>query len=113
MKGVSSASDIPVEVNYGEIDWGEMDGDHNKFARVIRTNADFLSTFEIDLLEGEYFTEERDTLNYGYVVVNHSLVDYMGWEDPVGREMYIWGHDRIILGVVEDINFFPFNLPGI
>lgn len=110
VEGVSSASDVPTKVNFGEIDWGERDGEHNKFARVIRTNADFLTTFEIDLLEGAYFTVERDTLNYSYVVVNRSLIDYMGWEDPVGREMYLWGHDRIILGVVEDISFFPFNM---
>ena len=32
--------------------------------------------------------------------------------DPVGREMYLWGHDRYILGIVEDIQFFPFNLPA-
>ncbi len=110
VQGVSSASDIPVMVNFGEIDWGERDGEHNKFARVIRTSSDFLSTFEIDLLEGDYYSDERDTLNYDYVVVNRSLVDYMEWEDPVGREMYIWGHERIILGVTEDINFFPFEL---
>ena len=110
VKGVSSASDIPVQVDRGEIDWGERDGEHNKFARVIRTNADFLSTFEIDLLEGEYFTTDRDSLNFDYVVVNRSLVDYMGWEDPLGKEMYLWGNDCIILGIVDDINFFPFNL---
>lgn len=110
VKGVSSASDIPVYVNYGEIDWGERNGDHNKFARVIRTNADFLSTFDIDLLQGEYFTTERDTLNFEYVVVNQGLIDYIGWEDPLGREMYLWGGDRIILGIVEDIKFFPFNM---
>ena len=112
VKGVSSASDIPVQIDRGEIDWGERDGEHNKFARVIRTNADFLTTFEIDLLRGEYFTTERDSLNYDYVVVNRGLVDYMGWEDPLGREMYLWGGDRIILGIVEDINFFPLNLSG-
>jgi ABC-type antimicrobial peptide transport system permease subunit len=112
VKGVSSASDIPVNVNYGEIDWGERDGEHNKFARVIRTNADFHTTFDIDLLEGEYFTTERDSLNYDYVVVNRGLVDYMGWEDPLGSEMYLWGSDRIILGIVEDINFFFLNLPA-
>lgn len=110
VSGVSSASDVPVHVNYGEVDWGERDGDHNKFARVIRTNADFHTTFDIDLLEGDYYTEKRDTLNYQYVVVNRSLVDLMGWEDPVGMEMYIWGHERIILGVTENINFFPYNL---
>ena len=110
VNGVTSASDIPVQVDYGEIDWGELDGERNKFARVIRTNADFLSTFEITLQQGEYFTTERDTLNYDYVVVNRGLVDYMGWEDPVGREMYIWGSERIVLGVAEDIKFFPVNL---
>jgi len=110
VSGVTSASDIPVQVNYGEIDWGELDGEHNKFARVIRTNADFLKTFEIDLLQGEYFTTERDTLNYDYVVVNRSLVDYMGWEDPVGHPMNIWGSERTVLGVVEDIKFFPVNV---
>jgi putative ABC transport system permease protein len=107
---VCSASDIPVNVNYGEIDWGELEGERNKFARVIRTSPDFLSAFEIDLLQGEYFSHDRDTLNYDYVVVNRSLVDYMGWEDPVGKEMYMWDHNRIILGVVEDINFFPLKL---
>jgi len=112
VKGVSSASDIPVNVNFGEIDWGERDGEHNKFARVIRTNADYHTTFDIDLLEGEYFTTERDSLNYDYVVVNRGLVEYMGWEDPLGREMYLWGGDRIILGIVEDINFFFLNLPA-
>lgn len=110
VNGVTSASDIPVQVDYGEIDWGELDGERNKFARVIRTNADFLSTFEIALQQGEYYTTERDTLNYDYVVVNRSLVDYMGWEEPVGREMYIFGSERIILGVVEDIKFFPLNI---
>jgi putative ABC transport system permease protein len=110
VKGVTSASDIPVEVNYGDIDWGERDGDHNKFARIIRTNADFLSTFEINLIEGEYFSEQRDTLNYGYVVVSLALIELMDWEDPIGRKMYLWGGDRIILGVTEDINFFPFHL---
>lgn len=110
VNGVTSASDIPVQVDFGEIDWGDIDGDRNKFARVIRTNADFLSTFEIDLQQGEYFTTERDTLNYEYVVVNRGLVDYMGWEDPVGREMYIWGSERVVLGVVEEIKFFPVKL---
>ena len=110
VKGVSSASDIPVQVNFGEIDWGERDGEHNKLARVIHTSPDFLSTFEIELLEGDFYSEERDTLNYSYVVVNRSLVDYMGWEDPVGREMYMWGNDRIILGVTENISFYPLQI---
>ena len=109
VKGVTTASDIPVEVNYGDIDWGERDGEHNKFARVIRTGPDFLSTFEIHLQEGEYFTEDRGDLNYSYVVVSRGLVNYLGWDDPVGRDLYLWDDERTILGVVDDIQFYPFT----
>lgn len=113
VKGVSTASDIPVMVNFGEIEWGEREGEHNTLARVIRTGTDFLSTFDIDLLEGEFYSEERDTLNYEYVVVNQGLIDMLGWEDPVGKEFYMWDHERILLGVTEDIIFHPFNLKAI
>ena len=112
VQAVTSASEMPVQINRGEIDWGERDGEHNKFSRVIRTSPDFLATFDIPLLEGEYFSEDRDTLNNKYVVVNRGLVDYLGWEDPVGRNLYFMGDDYIILGVTEDIRFFPFNLGG-
>ena len=108
--GVTSGSDVPVKIDRGEIDWGEREGEHNKIARMLWTDTDFLSTFEIGLLEGEYFSEERDSLNYEYVVVNQDLVELMGWEDPVGRSFFLMDRDFQILGVTENINFFPFNL---
>jgi len=108
--GVTSGSDIPVKIDRGEIDWGEREGEHNKIARMLWTDTDFLSTFEIELLEGEYFSQERDSLNYEYVVVNQDLVELMGWEEPVGRSFFLWDRDFQILGVTENINFFPFNL---
>ena len=110
VEGVSSGSSVPVMLNNGEIEWGEREGEHNKIAVKLWTDPDFLSTLEIDLLQGEYFTEERDSLNYEYVVVNQSLVDLMGWEDPVGRLFYLWDREFYILGVTENINFFPFNM---
>ena len=110
VEGVSSGSSVPVMLNNGEIEWGEREGEHNKIAVKLWTDPDFLSTFEIELLQGEYFSEERDSLNYEYVVVNQSLVDLMGWEDPVGRLFYLWDREFHILGVTENINFFPFNM---
>jgi putative ABC transport system permease protein len=110
VEGVASGSDIPVIVNRGEIDWGEREGEHNKIARILWTDPGFLSTFEIELLKGEYFSYDRDSLNDEYVVVNQSLVELMGWEDPVGMTFYMWGEDLHVLGVIENINFFPFNL---
>ncbi|MCK5134539.1 MAG: ABC transporter permease [Bacteroidales bacterium] len=110
VEGVTSGSEVPVKLDFGEIVWGEREGEHNKIARILVTDTDFLSTFEIGLLEGEYFSEERDSLNYEYVVVNQGLVDMMGWEDPVGRSFFLWDRDLRILGVTENFNFFPFSL---
>jgi putative ABC transport system permease protein len=110
VEGVTTGSSIPVMINHGEIDWGEREGDHNRIAVILWTDADFLSTFEINLLKGAYFREGSDSLNHQCVVVNQSLVELMGWEDPVGRDFYLWGRDFQVLGVTENINFFPFNL---
>lgn len=110
VEGVSSASAVPVWIDHGELEWGEREGDHNKIAVILWSDPDFTSTFQIDIREGSYFTRERDSLNYEYVVVNQSLVDVLGWEDPVGRTFYMWGEDLQVLGVVENFDFFPFNL---
>lgn len=110
VRGVTTASSIPVMINSGEVDWGKREGDHNKLAVVVRTDADFLSTFEISMKEGDFFKKDQDTLNQEYVVVNQNLVDLMGWEDPVGEDFYIGGNDLTVLGVSENIDFFPFNI---
>jgi putative ABC transport system permease protein len=110
VQGVTSGSEIPVMIQSGELDWGEREGDHNQLAVVLWTDADFLSTFEIGLEQGEYFSEERDSLNKEYVVVNQSLADLMGWEEPVGSSFFMWGEDLTVLGVTENFDFFPFNL---
>ncbi len=107
---VASGSEIPVLVNRGDIDWGEREGAHNQLARILTTDPGFLAAFEIELLEGEYFSYERDSLNHEYVVVNQSLVELMEWDDPVGMDFYMWGRDLKVLGVTGDINFFPFNM---
>jgi ABC-type antimicrobial peptide transport system permease subunit len=108
--GVSSGSEVPVMVQTGEFDWGEREGEHNRLAAVLRTDAGFASTFEIGMTQGEYFNKERDSLNHQYAVINQKLADMMGWEEAVGRKFYFLGEDLTILGVTENINFFPFNM---
>ncbi|MGW8314659.1 MAG: ABC transporter permease [Bacteroidales bacterium] len=110
VQGVASASEVPVMVQSGEIDWGERQGDHNKLAVLLRTDAGFTSTFQIAMNKGTYFSEDMDSLNRNYVVINQRLAEMMGWEEPVGHPFYLWGEDLTVLGVMENIDFFPFNI---
>lgn len=110
VNGVTTASDVPVFLNTGELEWGEEEGERNKIAVILRADADFLSTFEIEMVEGRFFYPGGDSLNSKYVVVNQSLIELMGWEDPIGRTFYLLEDHYTILGVTENIDFFPFNL---
>jgi ABC-type antimicrobial peptide transport system permease subunit len=110
VRGVTSGSEIPVMINRGEVDWGRRESEKNALACLIRTDADFVSAFEISMEEGSYFLPGQDSLNREYVVVNQNLVDLMEWDDPVGRTFYLMDNDYTILGVTDNIDFFPFNL---
>jgi len=110
VRGVTSGSEIPVMINRGEVDWGKREGEKNTLACMIWTDEDFISTFEISMEEGTFFIPDADSLNRNYVVVNQNLVDLMEWDDPVGRTFYLMGDDLTVLGVTDNIDFFPFNL---
>ncbi len=113
VENVTSASEIPTFINFGDIDWGERNEEHNKIARILWTDEDFIKTFDIEMKEGHYFLPGKDSLNFHYVVVNQALVDLMGWKEPVGRNFWMWGKDYQILGVTGNFDFFPFNLKAI
>ncbi len=110
VRGVASGSEVPVMIQSGEFDWGERTGEHNKLAVVLWTDAGFVNTFQIGMNQGNFFSRGQDSLNQKYVVINQSLADLMGWDEPVGRTFYLWGEDLTVLGVTDNINFFPFNL---
>jgi putative ABC transport system permease protein len=110
---VSAGSEIPVMIQWGEIDWGEREGEHNRIARILSVDPDFLETFEVGMQEGTFFTPGRDSLNQQYVVVNRALVDLMGWKDPIGMPFTMWDRDLTVLGVTDNFNFFPFNLKAL
>lgn len=110
VQGVTTASDVPVMLNSGTIGWGERDNDNNAIAVVLETDAYFLETMEIDLLEGRYFSPGNDSLNAEYVVVNQSVVDLLEMDDPVGTDFWLYENQFTILGVTDNIDFFPFNM---
>lgn len=107
---VCTASEMPVMITHGEINWGDEEGEHNKFSRILWANHDFLSTFDIEMSRGEFFREEYGENNHQKVVVNEALLELMHWDDPIGRVFHLWDRQLEIIGVTKDFNFFPFKL---
>lgn len=109
---VTSSSDIPVFVNYGEIAWGDAERKKNIVARTLYCGYDFTEAFDIPMYAGRFYSPEFASDTTDGIVVNEEVVRIMGWDNPVGKEFYFLDKFYHIIGVIQDINFFPFNLGG-
>lgn len=77
----------------------------------MNVGVDYFTTMEIDFLLGGTFQTERHTDTSQTVVVNRALVDYYGWENPIGQVLE-WGlresghstYTGTVVGVVDNFN---------
>jgi ABC-type antimicrobial peptide transport system permease subunit len=112
---VTTASDIPDNINYGEIEWGstqEMVHENQAIARIIRVGYDFDKTFGLYMEEGRFFSRDHATDAGKGIVINRETANILGYEDPVDKPFYLFGDEYTIIGMVEDFQFFPLNLGG-
>lgn len=91
--------------------------------RFIRTDENYLQTMKIDLIEGDGFIYNADTLPQ--FIINKSCKDVLGLDELIGRTATnIWGRSGRIVGVMDDFNFaslhesveplvIEYNAPGV
>jgi len=111
---VTMASEIPDNINYGEIEWGhkEMVKENQTIARILRVGYDFEKTFGLELEDGRFFSREHASDTSRGVIINREIANIMEYDDPVGKPFYLYGDEYTIIGVVEEFQFFPLNLGG-
>ncbi len=87
--------------------WPGMPEDFDYFdVYVSYVDEDFLDVYGIDVKDGRNFSKEFPSDAQSAFLFNESLVDTLGWEQPLGREFEIWWGDvGQIVGVVRNFNF--------
>ena len=86
--------------------------EHNFYRFLV--NYDFLETLGIELLKGRDFDENRPSDKKYAVIVNEKFVEYMGWENPLGKRLTRGlpdepGFKGIVVGVVKNFNFYSLH----
>lgn len=106
IQNVSIAQDVPGDRlgAYGlniENDSGELEV---QMMIVMRVGPDYTDTLGMRVLEGRSLSAENMTDSDESIVVNQALVQSMGWEQAIGKEIrgFVSG---TVVGVVEDFNF--------
>lgn len=81
---------------------------------IVSVDRDFLETYGIELIAGENFREnmetvmEQDTLLPGYYIINETAARAYGFNNPseiVGRKMQYGPSEGRIIGVMQDFHF--------
>lgn len=91
-------------------------GDQLQILAIYFTDFNFQNTYGIKMAEGRFFSEQFST-DSNSVVINQAAAAAYGVDDPIGKEVIIYGGpnnqiDRIpIIGVMEDFHFKSLHSP--
>lgn len=107
MEGFSFANASPVNLtvlntrqNYR---WEGLEDDAHTSIFQIYADADYLHVFDIPLTRGRFFAPLDEHADR--IVINETLAEMMGQDDPVGQRIRRGEKAYEIIGVVRDFNF--------
>lgn len=113
VKYVTTTSELPNNVNRGEIDWGKEKGKQNTIARIMWCGEDAIETFGLELLHGRFYNKNTQSDLEDGIIVNEEIIKIMNYQgDPIGQRFYLWENEKKIIGVVKDFTFFPLDIGG-
>lgn len=104
---VSSSNTVPGQGfnGYGIIPEGHSINEH-LLSSVIETDANFTSTYNIQLAQGRYFSASMPTDTTDAIVINEAMARYLGWTNAVGKQFEIYeARKGKVIGVMKDFNF--------
>ncbi len=111
ISGVSFSAALPNKIQRSTTMDLDIEGDRKVFEMTNTTiDEDFLSLYEIDVLQGRNFSREFPSEGEDSIILNERAVQILNWQDPIGKELTIFGRPRKVIGVVEDFNFQTLHL---
>lgn len=93
-----------VFMQYKDIDGFEGSNPDDTFVpHVFELDAEFLNTMGLSMVAGRAFDELEETSSDA-IIVNETTVKQLGWKEPLGKELTVWGEKKRVVGVVRDFH---------
>ena len=104
--GVTRITSMPTQIggNTWGVDWTGKDPDLRPLFTTAEVGYEFAKTMRLQLLQGRDFSKDfaADSANY---LVNESALEQIGYKNPIGKPLSLWGVKGQIIGVVKDFHF--------
>ncbi|MBD2700719.1 ABC transporter permease [Spirosoma sp. BT702] len=106
IKSVTCAQSDPLEVGSSTqgVRWPGKDTTQLILFSQNAVSYDYIKTMGIKLIGGRDFSMDytTDTSNY---IINETSARKIGYKDPVGKELTMWGRKGKIIGLMKDFHF--------
>jgi len=105
VKSITHSNTEPTSIQSSTIgvDWeGKNPGSEISFSND-GVGYDFISTLKLKLLAGRDFSKDFPGDSAGFIV-NQAAVERLGYANPIGKPLTLWGNKGKIVGVVENFH---------
>jgi putative ABC transport system permease protein len=106
IKSVSQMSSNPTFIDNSTIGvtWDGKDPNNTVAFPNIAVGYDFVHTMKLKMLSGRDFSDDYPTDSNNYII-NQVTQQKLGFADPVGKYITMWGRKGKIIGLVKDFHF--------
>lgn len=103
VESVTRSNSSITDINSNNfLEWpGKPEGDRVIFVTLV-VDYDYASTMGIEVLQGRDFSEDFAT-DTSAIIINKAALEVMGLEEPVGTNIKLWGQNRRIVGVIDNV----------
>jgi putative ABC transport system permease protein len=112
IQGVSRMDYKPSSIGSGttQVDWTGKDPSSNVQFAQVSVGYDMDTVLKMKLQDGRYFSPAMASDSAGYVI-NEKAASLIGYKDPIGQPLSLWGKPGKILGVIKDFHFQSLREP--
>jgi ABC-type antimicrobial peptide transport system permease subunit len=100
----SAHSFLEQQSSTTDLQWeGKNPNDIIQF-EIAKVSYDLIQTLGLQLKEGRAFSRNYASDSLG-IILNEAAIDIMGFKNPIGKKIKVWGEDRPIIGVTKNFHF--------
>ncbi|HTD98252.1 MAG TPA: ABC transporter permease [Mucilaginibacter sp.] len=94
----------------GGVQWDGKDPNLNVEFTQVSVGYDFVPTMKLKVVDGRDYSKTFATDSVGYLV-NESALNRIGYKNPVGKPLTMWGKKGTIVGILKDFHFNSLHDP--
>lgn len=110
IKSVSAAYSVPGE-GQGNMQFRPEGFEDNVLLDLIFADEDYAETYGLHMISGRFF-DRKHAGDSTSIIINRAAMENLGWEDPVGKTIRVYGKSGDpykVIGVVNDYHYISMH----